>query len=479
MNLLQLSAALRGPSAEIVILDESIANVGDHQDYFYSFCIVDGDLYSVNSRSPVLPYYKMGTPDFLDDQIYLTRYARAVDGLRPAERVALGRSADPRAVSDGRNAYAISILAEDTPKSGVVLGALLHDLRTRRTKRIEVEAENFKYGKNWQPYMCNGELFIVHELTPFRVLKVDVESGRARMVRELDISFKLPCFHTPYPMFRGGSNAVESKGLLLGLGRATSQRYRHHPFLWSMSHGGNLDILFTEFFYDFHRCGYNIIDPTSIFFDGDDFYLGLCCSERDWAHNQVVSHFLLRFPGPGSERRGEPLKEYFARRAITETRGAPNLDRHMFFCIEMPSAMSSKQEFGGRVSTGAAGHLVHGPYVRVEREGRFCAELSYLTKNCESIRAGVLDVTASRVSGGRQSDFHTLGCRELIPTNGGMAEAAIEFDTRGLEGALLEFRVYVDEGVELNAFHIRTWRVDGKGSRWPMLSRMEKGAGSL
>ena len=131
------------------------------------------------------------------------------------------------------------------------------------------------------------------------------------------------------------------------------------------------------------------------------------------------------------------------------------------------------------MSTGKAGHLVHGPYVRIEREGRFCAELSYLTKSCGARRAGIFDVTSSRVIGGRQSNFQTLGYHELVPTNEGMAEAAIEFDTRGLAGALLEFRVHVEEGVELNAFHIRTWSMDSKGSRWPTLTRMEEGARAL
>lgn len=473
MNMRDLSAALRSPHVEIALLDESIARVGSYQDYFHSFCVINDDLYSLNGRLPVLPYYRIDEPDFHDDQIYLTRYARDGAGLARVEHVALGRGGDPRVVSDGRNAYGISVLVEHRPGSGRTVGALLHDLRLRQTVRLEVDAANFTYGKNWQPYLLDSELFIVHELTPFRVLKVHVESGRAEIVQEVDISFKLPCFHTSYPMFRGGCNAMMAQSALVGLGRATSQRYRHHPFLWSFDESGGLNILFMDFFNEFYRCGYNIIDPTSLFVHGDDLYLGLCCSERDWAHQQIVSHFLLRVPGSSSKPEGERLGDFFARRAVAERKGVPNLDRHLFFCIEMPSATASRHEFGGRISTGSAGHLVHGPYIRVEREARYCAALSYLTRSAPSTRAGIFDVTVSRLANGAQLDFRTLGSLELAPTNGNMAEAIIEFDTRGLAGTVLELRVYVEEAVELNAFHVRTWKAESGGCCWPPLSRME------
>ena len=49
-----------------------------------------------------------------------------------------------------------------------------------------------------------------------------------------------------------------------------------------------------------------------------------------------------------------------------------------------------------------------------------------------------------------------------------MREARVEFDTTGFAGKLLETRVYVEEGVIMNAFHIRTWRRSG-GVRYPWL----------
>jgi hypothetical protein len=64
--------------------------------------------------------------------------------------------------------------------------------------------------------------------------------------------------------------------------------------------------------------------------------------------------------------------------------------------------------------------------------------------------------------------FKTLGQVQLPPTHGKMREARAEFDTTGLAGSLLETRVYVEEGVIMNAFHIRTWRRSG-GVGYPWL----------
>jgi hypothetical protein len=344
---------------------------------------------------------------------------------------------------------------------------VLYDLKRQRLVPIDVGIPTFPYGKNWQPFLIGEDLYVVHELTPFRVLRINIDNGGADVVREDDVSFKLPAFHQPYPMFRGGANALYFDAALLGVGKATSQRYRHHPFFWSMdTGGGQLQILFTEFFYDFHKCGFNIVDPTSLFFDGEDIFLGLCCSERDWVHTQVVSHFLIALRAAGVRGKHRLLSHFFDERAITEERGVPNLDRHMFFCVEMPTAAAGVTDSRGRVSGGEAGYLVHGPGVEIAREGRYWAELSYLTRSCSAHRAGEFDVTVS-VSDrdGKQVDFRTLALVDLAATDGGMREARLEFDTAGLLGAKLETRVLVEEGVELIAFHVRTWRDDHAAAR--------------
>ena len=80
------------------------------------------------------------------------------------------------------------------------------------------------------------------------------------------------------------------------MGRATSQAYRHHPFFWSIDEDDHLEIMFTEFFSEFYVRGYNVIDPTCMFFDGNDLVFGLACSELDWGTFTKTVSFSDRHP---------------------------------------------------------------------------------------------------------------------------------------------------------------------------------------
>jgi hypothetical protein len=136
------------------------------------------------------------------------------------------------------------------------------------------------------------------------------------------------------------------------------------------------------------------------------------------------------------------------------------LDQGRFLCIHMPSAIPVTIDSGGVASTGTPGHLVYGPYVKIKQEGLYCAELSYLTQSSPAWRAGEFDVTASRVNNNGLRNFITLGRADLGATDGNRRQCRIEFNTNGLCDALLETRVYVEAGVKLNAFEVRTWRTD-------------------
>jgi hypothetical protein len=154
------------------------------------------------------------------------------------------------------------------------------------------------------------------------------------------------------------------------------------------------------------------------------------------------------------------------------------LENREFSCIAMPAAVPHTTEEGGRLSTGRAGHLVHGPYVRIKSKGRYCAELTYLTETCPTGRAGVFEVSVCRIdSRGNHERFETLGLLHLPPTGRARRTARIEFDTAQHDGALLETRVFADAGVRLNAFQIGIWRSTSgpagvapeKGARYPWL----------
>ena len=153
------------------------------------------------------PGYCVEQPEFIDSHIYLNRYSKTKNGLELAERFDLDPDVnlgwDPRIVSNGKQAYAI-IIANPTATGHETL---LYNLRTKQLLPIEAEDPDFFHGKNWQPYLVGEELYFVHEMVPFRIMRIDVETGNAEIVREIDVTFKLPCFHYTYPMFRGGCNA--------------------------------------------------------------------------------------------------------------------------------------------------------------------------------------------------------------------------------------------------------------------------------
>lgn len=459
---LTVSRAFKTLEPGIEAVEEQCARPGEECDYFYAFFAHHHEIHALNVRYvvPLNSWYFIGRQRYYKNEVYLSRFAYSAGRLAKVDQRPIAEGADPRVASDGVNAYGI-ITTYENPG----WGSTLYDFRRQRLVPIRLSDPIAEIGKNWQPYLLDGELFAVHEMAPFRVLHIDIDSGLARVIEERDVGFNLYSFYEPYPMFRGGSNAIAQGSEIVGLGRTTSQRYRHQPFLWHLQSGGRLSVEFSSFFHDLNKRGYNIIDPTSIFFQGEDLMVGLCCSERDWAHAQTVTNLLLRFSPGGLPDGRAPLSAFLASRPPTEEMRRPLLDRHMFFCHELPGAIPSRAEHGGRISTGTAGHLVHGPYLRLEREGRFAAELCYLTRsNGPGKRAGVFEVTACQADAARQLDFRTLGRCELGWTDGNVRAARIEFDTTGAAGSLLELRVYVDEGVELNAFHMRTSSIDEAGA---------------
>jgi hypothetical protein len=151
-------------------------------------------------------------------------------------------------------------------------------------------------------------------------------------------------------------------------------------------------------------------------------------------------------------------------RIILVETDAANIDDHVFACGELPSAVKSCGI--GRASVGKGGHLVYGPYIRIDKENRYCAELNYLTTSCPGPRAGIFEVIVSRRDQNkRHVDFKAIGSINLPPTNNRMHVARVEFDTTGASGMLLELRVHVENDVAMQAFHIRTRRLANAGSQ--------------
>lgn len=452
---------LRKDCAEILILDEDVSVHNEYAQFHYSFCMLEGELNSLNVQYRTLSHYRGRDIIWPFNTIFHNRYVRTDQGFDLIEREAIGPGGDPRVVSDGKNAYAI--IVGDLPGNGPK--ALVYDLRRRRKFPVKVDDMSFHWGKNWQPFLDGDELYVVHEFTPLRVMRIDLETGCATATRTKDVALNMPCcfYGSPqYPALRGGGNAILQNGTLYGIGRATSSGYRHAPFAWSIDGSGRAEFTFSELFSDFYGCGINLIDPTSLFFVGDDLYLGLCCTERDWVHSQRIINMLVAFRRNGAKDGPRRLDRFLARRSSEHGKNVAMLHGGLFFCVEMPGEISYVQEHSGKLSVGDPGQLVGGPGVEIIREDLYCAELSYLTLECKGARAGVFEIAAMRVSDGEAgTETRVLGRADIPSTDREMNALRVAFDTSGLIGWKLETRVFAEEGVKLNAFHVRTWFADG------------------
>ncbi len=297
-------------------------------------------------------------------------------------------------------------------------------------------------------------------------MHVDLDSGRATVRDEVDVEWNLPCHfygHIPYSMLRGGGNALLHDGALLGTGHATATGYRHAPFTWTMDGQQRMEIRFHPLFSDFYNCGFNLIDPSSLFIDGEDLYLGLTCTECDWVHAQRVTNLLIAFRGSAPTGDYELLDEFLARRALPACSDGSALDNQLLFCVEMPSAVGYHQEHSGRVSIGEPGQLVGGPGTVIDSEGRYIAALSYVTPEHTAERAGVFDLMATLTDQqGELLEIASLGRAEIDPSPQETAELRVPFDTTGHVGWRLDTRVFVDADVRLNVYHIRTYLAHGR-----------------
>src|SRR5688572_8513183 len=148
MYLSEFAQRFRHDHADIVMLKEEVARIGAYSDFFYAFCLLNGEMHSIHVAYSMLPYYKMNTREFHRDRLFLTRYAADGNGYSIAEQVEIGPGEDPRIVSNGSRAYAVIIANKYSGER-----ALLLDLTTRRLIPLKVNAPDFNYGKNWQPVM--------------------------------------------------------------------------------------------------------------------------------------------------------------------------------------------------------------------------------------------------------------------------------------------------------------------------------------
>lgn len=459
-NLIQF---LTPENAEVIWYKKSTLESNKNVDFFYAFCKIGDFFYSLHLNKIHLPYVTPSTHIEMSNDltkqtndreikrnIVLSKYCVTEGRLKFLESNiihSVEQGEDPRIVSNGKNAWAVIHNNSDKGING--WGAVLLDLCSLEAKNIIFKDENIRYGKNWQPFIYKDQLFAVHELNPFRIIKIDVDTGIAKIVYEAESYLPIFSTYDSYPLVRGGSNTIIWNDSFIGLGHATSEVFRHHPFIWTHTKKIGTTILFIDLFYHFTKHGYSLIDPTSLFEDEESVYVGLDCHERDRKHEQKVLHILLKF-NKNILNKAEsilPLLKFLETEPVTEQNGVPNLSCHRFFCSELPSAVLYEQARGVRASIGLPGHIVHGPYLPIVNEGSFSAELSYFTKNDQVSFCGVFEIVAHRKNqdGKIKADSTVyLAQSELEATAGVLVKKKLVFSTDGKLNNFLEFRVFAN-----------------------------------
>ncbi len=451
----ELLHALRNVPAAVLWSNSYFAEYGETFDVFYSFCKLGTGYISLHGEMPMETFHERRKEHSKIAELYLCEYEPTPDGLKRTRKESMGLGADPRLVSDGVNAY------------GYVIGygearhpAFLFNADDESLKPLEAPAE-FEWGKNWQPFMRDGRLFVVHELSPFSIYEIDPRTARLTPVLRVESDFDLPAHNTNHTMFRGGANAVAEGDFVYGIGRASAQSYRHAPFLWS-SHKGDAPILqFTDFFNVISNRGFSVVDPTCFFQDGNNYYICLACSETCWFHKQNILNLLLVLDPDQRHPKLPSLEETLTPFPRVQAGGKVNLRRHVFHCDRMQHGIPLVHEYGVQ-SMGRPGALVYGPYIKIEEGLRLKVELAYLTLQSEGEIAGTFDINLSRLEADGRVEFIQAAECILRPTDKDMNYASLYIDTKDYIGYQIEFRVFAATNFQLNAFHIRIKEVGEK-----------------
>jgi len=438
--------------AKVMVADSYFAPYHSYFNTFYTYCQLNGKFISLHCEINIQSFHDIRPPDFAIPHLYKSEYEVTPIGLKCVSKKHVGAGADPRIVSDGKNAYAYLV---GYGKKGhpaflyIEKNDSIHPLKAPK---------GFQWGKNWQPFLKNNRLYIVHELTPYSIYEINLNTYTLEQRHYVSEDYDLAAHHTNHTMFRGGGNAICDGDFVLGVGRASAQPYRHSPFLWSSYQNNAPIIQFISFFNQLTKKGFYIQDPTCFFKSGNNYYIGLACSETSWFDGQQFLNLLIvfdideKYPElPSFESVLSQFENYF-------NNGKINLGKHMFHCDRMQHDIPCKFEYGV-MSTGTPGYLIYGPYVLIKESMQLSVELTYLTLQDTGVQAGEFDICLSKERRNGKVESIEIGKCDLETTNKDIRKAVLNFDTRKYIGYKVEFRVNVKKNIELNAFHIRTKKI--------------------
>ncbi|MEQ9366157.1 MAG: hypothetical protein RIF32_18085 [Leptospirales bacterium] len=406
---------------KLVRLNEFHSSIGDITNCFYAFFFLEQTLYSVHRRHRLfsLPHWPKNASENLS-QVVLTRYI-ARDPLRIESEEVLCDGNDPRVVSSGSEAV---VLSEGTVHSGIEF----YLTRLPARKRIVVtRAAGVPRGKNWQPYLKNGQLYVVDSIAPFRTNRLHPETGVIAPEQEYPIDLDLPAAHDNYSVLRGGSNAIVHGDAVYGWGHATQKEYSHVPYVWKLSDTGPT-ISFSNLHAFFRSKGYHIVDPVSfIEWDDEHFALSVSCSQRDWFHSQWYLNALLIFK----------KQEYFSG-APFELNGDKIRSAKIFHAQDLASRIASVPVHGGVCNNGKRGWMLYGPGEPIDLSKRWTVELCYSSPARVAKCVGKFDVSLNMDGGER-----VVASARIYGTANRSTRARLEFDmSQESSSGLIQTRVF-------------------------------------
>ena len=409
--------------------------IGESADMFHSFAMCRGQLLCAFRRHVLVDMY--GGADFDSNyasEIWLRRFDLAAgDWDGSAEWLCQPAGEDPRLIVVRDRPYILSAVPPGRDANYV-----LYDIEARESRNIEVAGwTRPQYGKNWQPFVLDGELYAVHGFNPFRILRIDVATGRAELCFERAVGLSEVTGHDHYTRYRGGGAAIVRDGVVRGWGHATVDTGRHFPFGWNFSlDTGRFNVDFDFDLMSFHNAGHNIVDPTGLIaWDGRHF-MGVTCSIRDWFYGQHFAGYLceveldvpatpipLASGGSNLLARREPELPsawYFRASALPCDVGqpGPNFERV------------------ARVDVDAKGYLAFGPYIDLP-PGRYEVAIQLASPTSSEVAVGYWDVC---------TDYgqRVLGDGLIMGSSGGLVIVSGKFEIEAGHALNIEVRVRYD-----------------------------------
>lgn len=148
-------------------------------------------------------------------------------------------------------------------------------------------------GKNWSPLVVRDELFFIHEISPFRLLKARPIKNEKDSFIFLDTVFELPVKSLTsvdnYSTLRGGGNALPYENCFIGFGHTNEYKnYRifediiHRPFLWKLETGLTPSVTIFPAITEPFEESYQIVDPTCFFIENGKYYIMTCETQLPW-----------------------------------------------------------------------------------------------------------------------------------------------------------------------------------------------------